>query len=199
MVRTFGWLAKFAFFGLLTVVLIGPVVGLMGVLLPFAIIGGSVWLLVRGVRRLFTPRRPIEVPAAEEAPAMAAASGSEGKVWAWGCLHGKALSPEARERLVRAGKRLGEACGRGVAWCRDAGPVMGAHVRAAGEGALTGLRRAARVLGETFYGAAAGGLLAWAVAGWEQWPILGGTLAGGLLGVIVGIATAQSRAGTAVE
>src|SRR3954452_20991265 len=41
----------FAALGMMTVLLIGPVVAVVGIILPFALIGALVWLVWRGMKR----------------------------------------------------------------------------------------------------------------------------------------------------
>jgi hypothetical protein len=53
-----GKVVQFSLLGFLAIVLVGPVLGILGTLLPFALIGALVWGGYRGLRRLVAPRRP---------------------------------------------------------------------------------------------------------------------------------------------
>lgn len=60
MMHAFGKLAYFAMVGFMGIVLVGPVVGVVGALLPFAAVGLAVYGIYHGVRRLIVGKQ--EVP-----------------------------------------------------------------------------------------------------------------------------------------
>jgi hypothetical protein len=193
MVRTFGWLAKFAVLGFVTLILIGPVVAVVGTLLPFAVIGGIGWVAVRVVRRCFglRPRRVAALAAADKGPEPASAPPIEG------AAAPRADGPAADPR--ETGRRLYYLLGQCLGWCRDVAPVVGEKARAAGAATMSRLRRFGRLLGEVFYGSAAGLLLAWAFAGAEAGPLVTGALTGAGLGVVVGLSTGRQERPVAAE
>jgi hypothetical protein len=52
MLQLLGKIAYFTVLGFVVIMLIGPVLGIAGAILPFALVGFAVWLAYRGVQRL---------------------------------------------------------------------------------------------------------------------------------------------------
>jgi hypothetical protein len=104
MIRLLGKLAYFSVLGFLFVTLIGPVLGILGTLLPFAVIGGLVWGGYRVVRRVVVGRRieprPEVVPVEVSPPRVEVNEAVVDRPW--------------RRRFARTGKLLGEMAGGAI-------------------------------------------------------------------------------------
>jgi hypothetical protein len=182
------------FLGLATVFLIGPVVAVVGIVLPFALIGCGVWFAARGVRRLQARLR--RSPAMDVLPQVARGAR---EVLADGVQKCKDFGPVVRDGAQAVGRGAREVVRQGVHHCREMGPVLCERARRLGEGAATRGRMVLRVLTEVVCGSLAGALIGWYAVGPDQ-AIAIGAAAGAALGLVSGsLARTSPREAAAVE
>jgi hypothetical protein len=163
--------------GVMTVFLIGPVVTVIGAVLPFTLVGALVWGVWWGVRRLV---RRIRLQDLRERiidndvlPAVARGAGCAVRQGVRQC---KLLGPVVRERVRQ-----------GLHHCQEFAPVFRERGQLMGRKAARFARTAARMVVEIACGAAVGGLVAWYTLGsGEQTAIATGALLGGALGFVIG-------------
>jgi hypothetical protein len=106
-------LVWFTVLGFATVILIGPVLAVLGTVVPFALVGGLVWLAYQGVRRLVGRGRGQEKPALPEV--LQGARREARRAFAQGIQKCSRWAPAARCRLRAAGGWVavrGRAAGR---------------------------------------------------------------------------------------
>jgi hypothetical protein len=177
--RVFWW----TLIGLAAVVLIGPVVAVVGTLLPFTLIGGLVWLGWRGVSRLAARLRgspPRLEPVLQAVPEVVAGARQAVQDGLRKC---KELAPAVGEQAKAVGRGAAEVLHKGVDHCRGAVPLVRERARQVRQGVAARGRVVMRVLTEVVSGGLAGTLIAWYAIGSEQ-AIIAGALAGVGLGVV---------------
>jgi hypothetical protein len=184
--RVFWWTV----IGLAAVVLIGPVMTVVGTVLPFTLIGGLVWLTARGVRRVAARFRGVSPPLKPALQAVPDVIGGAKQAVQDGIRKCKDLAPVVRKQVEDVGRGAKEALGQGVHHCREAMPAVCKGARRLGEGVASRARAAARVLTEVVCGGLAGALIGWYAVGGEE-AIAVGSLAGVALGVVTSIVSRQ--------
>jgi hypothetical protein len=163
--------------GVMTVFLIGPVVTILGAVLPFTLVGALVWGVWVGARRLVRKVRLCDLRERiidnDLLPAVARGAGRAVRQSVHQC---KILGPVVRERVRQ-----------GLHHCQEFAPAFRERGRYMGRKAVHFTRTAARMVVEIACGAAVGGLVAWyALGSGEQTAIATGALLGGALGFVIG-------------
>jgi hypothetical protein len=177
----------FTVLGVLTVVLIGPILSVVGTILPFALIGGGVWLAWWGGVRLANRLRwtTVREQLAQKQVLPAVGRGVRRVVDA-GIRQCKDLGPVVCERAWAAGKGAGVMLQKGIHHCREAAPNLRARSGQMREKLARAGQAAARILVEVSCGAVVGALLAWFTIGTTEEVVALGALIGGALGFVVG-------------
>jgi hypothetical protein len=177
----------FSVLGLLTVVLIGPVLSVVGTLLPFALIGAAVWLVWWGSERL---ARRFRLGSVRErlanAEVLPAVGRGAKRAVGEGIRQCKEWGPVVCERAWAAGKGAGAMVRDGIQKCEKAAPQMRARMGRFSETMSRAGRSAVRILVEVGCGASVGALVAWYALGTAEEIVALGALLGGALGFVVG-------------
>jgi hypothetical protein len=159
----------FTVLGFATVTLTGPVLAVLGTLLPFALVGALVWLAYKGVLWLAGRVRGQEKPAL---PDVLQDAGREARrVFAQGIQKCSGWAPAVR-RWAPAVHR----------WP----PAARCRLRRAGEWVAVRGRAAGRRLFEVLCGALVGALVSWSITGAVDDYTALGALVGAALGVVAG-------------
>ena len=190
----------FTALGFLTVVLIGPVLSILGTILPFALVGALVWLTWWGLRRLAERFRPSDVPE-KLVPnlAMPAVGRGAGRVLQEGVRQCKDFGPVVCERVWQAGSGAGRMLRQGMQHCQEIGPALREQGRRMEGKVATWTRAAARIVMEGTCGAVVGGLVAWYAVGPTEESVAIGALVGAALGFVVGGTKQESARKLAAE
>jgi hypothetical protein len=206
----------FTAIGWVTLLLIGPVLTVIGTLIPFALLGGAVWLVWWGATRTARHFRLATVQAklAENRVLPAVGRGAR-EIWSQGIRRGKNLGPAVCEGACLVGRGAGKVFQEGIHHCRAAAPVLGERAWLVGRGAgrafqggihhcreaapvlcaqgrrmrarmASFLRAATRIVVEVTCGAVVGGLVAWCAVGTTEETVAIGALVGAALGFVVG-------------
>jgi hypothetical protein len=177
----------FTALGFLTVVLIGPVLSIVGTILPFALIGALVWFAWGGLRRLAERFRPDAIRE-KLVPnrVLPAVSRGARRVFQEGIRQCKDLGPVVCERVWQAGSGAGRMLRQGMQHCREVAPVLREQSRRMEGKVATWTRVAARMALEVTCGAVVGGLVAWYAVGPTEESVAIGALIGAALGFVVG-------------
>jgi hypothetical protein len=213
-----GRLTFLAFVGFVALMLIGPVLAVVGTLLPFAVVGVLVWSGYRLFRRAVgCPRRWAEgehevrhrmwrgmryagrgawvcgARAAEAMPAVLAGArraGEQVRDRGWGACRGawEAGGPVVMRGVERAGQAA-RACG---ACAAESVPAVLARARQAGAPVRARLRFVARILWEVACGSLVGVTMG-SLAGWQTNSVAEYVLLGGLMGAVLGLIVGVSR------
>jgi hypothetical protein len=177
----------FTALGFLTVVLIGPVLSILGTILPFALVGALVWLAWWGLRRLAERFLPSVVREKLTPTLVLPAVGCGARrVFQEGVRHCKDYGPVVCERVWQAGSGAGRMLRQGMQHCRQVGPALREQGRRIESKVATWTRAAARIVVEGTCGAAVGGLVAWYVVGPTEESVAIGVLVGAALGFVLG-------------
>ncbi len=163
--------------GVMTVFLIGPVVTIVGAILPFTVVGALIWGLWRGATHLMRRIRLHDLPRKiQENGVLPAVAREAGRTVRQGVHQCKVLGPVMCQRVRQ-----------GFHHCREFAPVVHEQGRRIGRKAASLARTAARMVVEIACGAAVGGLVAWYTLGaGEQTAVATGALLGGALGFVIG-------------
>jgi hypothetical protein len=153
-------LVWFTVLGFATVILIGPVLAVLGTVLPFALVGALVWLAYKGVRRLAGRGR--EKPALPE------------------------VLQEAGRGARRAFAQGIQKCSGWAPAVRRWPPAARCRLRAAGGWVAARGRSAGRRLLEILCGALVGALVSWLITGAVDDYTALGALVGAALGFVAG-------------
>jgi hypothetical protein len=180
--------------GWATLLLIGPVLTVVGTILPFALIGGVVWLGWWGINKAaerFHPSRVREKLHADRVmPALGQGAryvGREtGRVFQAGIHHCREAAPALRERACAVGCQAGRFVREGVHHCKEVVPALRARSNLLGERMKVFLRATGRMLFEIGCGALVGGLVAWFAVDNTEQTVAIGALVGAALGFVVG-------------
>jgi hypothetical protein len=206
----------FTAIGWLTILLIGPVMAVVGTLLPFALVGALVWLAgwgalraaerfrltavrdkLAGNRVLPAVGRGIRVVVGQGVhqcknamPAVREgawrAGRGAGRMFQEGIHHCREAAPAVRERAWLVGCGAGRAIRGGLHQCGEVVPDLKAKGRRIAEKTATFLRAATRIGVEMVCGSVVGGLVAWYAVGQSEEAIAAGALIGAALGFVVG-------------
>jgi hypothetical protein len=177
----------FTALGFLTVVLIGPVLSILGTILPFALVGVLVWLAWSGLRRLAERFRP-SVVQEKLVPNFVLPAVGRGarRVFQEGVRQCENYGPVVCERVWQAGSGAGQMLRQGMQHCREVGPALREQARRMEGKVATWTRAAARMVVEGTCGAVVGGLVAWYAVGPTEECVAIGALVGAALGFMVG-------------
>lgn len=177
----------FTALGFLTVVLIGPVLSIIGTILPFALVGALAWFSWWGVRRVAERFRfgTIREKLTAERVLPAVGRGAR-RVFQEGVRQCKEFGPVVCERVWQAGSGAGRMLRQSVEHCREVGPALREQGRRMEGKVTTWIRAAARIVMEVGCGAVVGGLVAWYAVGPTEESVAIGALIGAALGFVVG-------------
>lgn len=177
----------FTALGWLTLLLIGPVMAVAGTLLPFALIGGLVWLVWWGAERATRHARLAYANGKwPQEPVVPALGRGARHVFEQGVHHCKAFAPVVRDRAKMMGCGAGRAMREGMNHCQAAVPVLregGCRVRRK-MGSF--VRATTRLLFEVGCGALVGGLVGYSAFDANERMIAYAALVGGAIGFVVG-------------
>jgi hypothetical protein len=183
----FAWLIRFTVLGLLVTVLIGPVVAVVGMVMPFALVGGGFWLVLRGLRRLVARLRgvpPAELAAWRRvAPAAVDVAGQAARRVVGHCQE---AVPALRAGAEQVGRGACRVLRRGFDCCQEAVPVVGSQVRRAVRVGASRAQAAGRLAFEGLCGSIVGGLAAGFCVAAEPEYVFAGAFAGLILGLMAG-------------
>jgi hypothetical protein len=188
------WFIRFPLLGLLAVVLIGPALSVAGTLLPFAIIGGLVWIGVRVLRRVVRRIRgdvDVRRPGWREVLPVAGQRAREAVLW--GMDRAQEAAPAIRARAEEAGRGAARVVRRGLGCCQEVAPVVGEHARRAWVGGVSRARVLGRLFVEMVCGGIVGGVAGWFTVGEPEY-VFAGALAGVVLGLMAGVPKRQPAA-----
>jgi hypothetical protein len=180
--------------GWATILLIGPVLTVVGTILPFALVGGLVWLGWRGLNYAVERFRPSvmreKLQAERVMPALGhgarIVSREAGRVFQAGLHHCREAAPALRERACAVGCQAGRIVRDGVHQCREVVPALRERSSLIGERMKAFLRATGRFLFEVGCGALVGGLVAWVAVDNTEQTVAIGALVGAALGFVVG-------------
>jgi hypothetical protein len=206
----------FTAIGWVTLLLIGPVLAVLGTLLPFALVGALVCLVWWGATRTAERFRLTAVrnrlamnsvlPAVGRSvrgvfrqgirqcknamPAVREGAWrvgrGAGKVFQEGMYHCRKAAPAVGERAWTVGCEAGRAIRSGMNQCRERVPEVRARGRRIAEKMAFFLRSATRIGVEMVCGSVVGGLVAWYAVGQTEQAIMAGAMIGAALGFVVG-------------
>jgi hypothetical protein len=206
----------FTAIGWVTLLLIGPVLTVLGTILPFALLGGVVWLVWSGARRTAERFRLTAVrnklvenrvlPAVGRGVREVFGQGirqcknalpvvcegawragrGAGKVFHEGLHHCRGAAPAVREHAWTVGCEAGRAIHGVIHHCRETAPEFRARGRRIAEKMAIFLRAATRIGVEMVCGSVVGGLVAWYTVGQTEQAVAIGALIGAALGFVVG-------------
>jgi hypothetical protein len=190
----------FTALGFLTVVLIGPVLSILGTILPFALLGALVWLAWSGARRLTERFRP-SVVREKLVPnrVLSAVSHGARRVFQEGVRQCKDFGPVVLERVWQAGSGAERMLRQGMQQCREAGPALREQGRRMEGKVVAWTRAVARMVVEGTCGAVVGGLVAWYAVDPTAESVAIGALVGAALGFVVGGTKQESARKLAAE
>ncbi len=181
------WFLRFPLLGLLFVLLIGPVMSIAGVLLPFAILGAGVWVFAAVLRRAFAPFWPrVQVRRPAWRQVLPVAGQKARQAVDWGIDRCQEAAPVIRARAEQAGRGACRVMRHGLDRYQEVAPVVGQQVRRAWDGGVSRARVVARLLTEMVCGGIVGGIAGWFAVG-EPDYVFAGALAGVVLGLMAGV------------
>jgi hypothetical protein len=177
----------FTALGFITVVLIGPVLSILGTMLPFALVGALVWLAWSGLRRFAERFRPSVVQEKFVPNRVLPAVGRDARrVFQEGVRQYKDFGPVVCEHIRQARSGAGRILRQGMQHCREVGPALREQGRRMEGKVATWTRAAARIVMEGICGAVVGGLVAWYAVGPTEESVAIGALVGATLGFVLG-------------
>jgi hypothetical protein len=185
--RVFWW----TIIGLITVVTIGPVIAVVGTVVPFTIIGVLVWFAARGVHRLVVRLRGGAAEKLRLQEVLPQVRRGARLAVEEGIRKCKQVAPVVREGVQVVGRGAAEVLQNGVRHCREAAPAFRERARQVGDRIASRARVVLRVLTEVVSGGLAGALIGWYCFGPAE-AIAVASIAGAGLGLLTGTLSGPS-------
>jgi hypothetical protein len=184
----------FTLLGWVAILLAGPVIGVVGTILPFALVGALVWLVWWGGNYVVERFRPSAVREQLKADRIVPALGQgarivgreAGRVFQAGLHHCREAAPALKEHACAFGCGAGRMVREGMQQCREVVPAMRSRGSRFSEKMSAFLRATSRLFLEISCGAIVGGLLAWFAVDNTEQTVAIGALLGAALGFVVG-------------